>query len=41
MHAYWFTKGLQGSRQIREKINHLKDGDSIIELMGSSPKEKY
>ncbi|MDP4228332.1 MAG: tRNA-dihydrouridine synthase, partial [Bacteroidota bacterium] len=41
MHAHWFTKGLQGSRQIREKINNLKDGKAIIELIKNSSKEKY
>jgi tRNA-dihydrouridine synthase B len=39
-HAHWFTKGLHGSRQIREKINNLKDGKTIIELIKSSLKEK-
>jgi nifR3 family TIM-barrel protein len=39
-HAHWFTKGLHGSRQIREKINNLKDGKAIIELIKSSLKEK-
>lgn len=37
MHAHWFTKGLHGSRQIREKLNHLKNWDSIIELIESPP----
>lgn len=41
MHAHWFTKGLHGSRQIREKINSLKDGKAIIELIRSSCEEKY
>ena len=41
MHAHWFTKGLHGSRQIREKINNLKDGKAIIDLIRSSCKEKY
>jgi nifR3 family TIM-barrel protein len=41
MHAHWFTKGLHGSRQIREKINNLKDGKAIIELIRNSSKEKY
>ena len=41
MHAHWFTKGLHGSRQIREKINSLKDGKAIIELIRNSCKEKY
>jgi tRNA-dihydrouridine synthase B len=36
MHAHWFTKGLHNSRQIREKINNLKDGKAIIELIKSS-----
>ncbi len=36
MHAHWFTKGLHGSRQIREKINNLKDGKAIIELIKDS-----
>ena len=39
-HAHWFTKWLHGSRQIREKINNLKDGKTIIELIKSSLKEK-
>lgn len=38
MHAHWFTKGLHGSRQIREKINNLKDGKAIIDLIKSSCK---
>lgn len=41
MHAHWFTKGLHGSRQIREKINNLKDGKAIIELIRNFSKEKY
>lgn len=32
-HAHWFTKGLRGSRQIREKVNNLKDGKALIELI--------
>lgn len=40
-HAHWFTKGLHGSRQIREKINNLKDEKAIIELLKSSLEEKY
>lgn len=40
MHAHWFTKGLNGSRQIREKINNLKDGKAIVELIKSSLEEK-
>ncbi len=40
MHAQWFTKGLHGSRHIREKISSLKDANSIIELMKTSCKEK-
>jgi nifR3 family TIM-barrel protein len=40
MHANWFTKGLHNSRQLREKINNLKDGKAIIELIQSSYKEK-
>jgi tRNA-dihydrouridine synthase B len=40
-HAHWFTKGLHGSRQIREKINNLKDGRTIIELIKSSFEEDY
>jgi nifR3 family TIM-barrel protein len=39
MHANWFTKGLHNSRQLREKINILKDGKAIIELIQSSYKE--
>lgn len=41
MHAHWFTKGLHGSRQIREKINNLKDGMAMIELIQSSLSENY
>ncbi|AAM03489.1 TPA: tRNA dihydrouridine synthase DusB [Methanosarcina acetivorans] len=41
MHAHWFTKGLHGSRHVREKINSLKDGKAITELMRSSCQEKY
>lgn len=41
MHAHWFTKGLRGSRQLREKINNLKDGKTITELIRSSCQEKY
>jgi nifR3 family TIM-barrel protein len=41
MHAHWFTKGLHGSRQIRQRINNLKNENSIIELIESSSKEKY
>jgi nifR3 family TIM-barrel protein len=41
MHAHWFTKGLRGSRQIREKINNLKDGKAMIELIKNLSKEKY
>lgn len=41
IHAHWFTKGLHGSRQIREKINSLKDGKAMIELIKNSFKEKY
>lgn len=38
VHAHWFTKGIRGSRHIRERINNLKDSESIIELMRiSSP----
>ncbi|MGB9928990.1 MAG: tRNA dihydrouridine synthase DusB [Methanosarcina sp.] len=40
-HAHWFTKGLPGSRQIREKINIMKDRKAIIELIKSSYTEKY
>jgi tRNA-dihydrouridine synthase B len=40
-HAHWFTKGLHSSRQIREKINNLKDGKAIIELIKCSFLEKY
>ncbi|RXA18751.1 tRNA dihydrouridine synthase DusB [Methanosarcina sp. MSH10X1] len=35
-HAHWFTKGLRGSRQIREKVNNLKDGKALIELINNS-----
>lgn len=41
MHAHWFTKGLHGSRQLREKINGLKDGEDITELIRSLCQEKY
>jgi len=41
MHAHWFTKGLRGSRQMREKINNLKDGKAMIELIKNFSKEKY
>ncbi|TFH05542.1 MAG: tRNA dihydrouridine synthase DusB [Methanosarcina sp.] len=41
MHAHWFTKGLPGSRQVREKMNGLTDGKAITELMRSSCQEKY
>jgi tRNA-dihydrouridine synthase B len=41
MHAHWFTKGLRGSRQIREKINNLKDGKAMIELIKDFSREKY
>ncbi|MDD2439588.1 MAG: tRNA-dihydrouridine synthase family protein [Methanosarcinaceae archaeon] len=33
IHAHWFTKGLRGSRQLRERINNLNDSKAIIELM--------
>lgn len=35
-HAQWFTKGLSGSRNIRQKINGLKDPDSIISVIEDS-----
>jgi tRNA-dihydrouridine synthase B len=41
MHAHWFTKGLPGSRQVREKMNGLTDGKAITELMRSACQEKY
>ncbi|MCC4770779.1 tRNA-dihydrouridine synthase [Methanosarcina sp. DH2] len=41
MHAHWFTKGLRGSRQVREKLNGLKDGKAITELIRSSCQEQY
>ncbi len=41
MHAHWFTKGLHGSRQTREKINNLKDGKAMIELIKNFSREKY
>ena len=41
MHAHWFTKGLEGSRHIREKINSLKDGKAMINLIRSFCKNKY
>ncbi|KKG12908.1 tRNA dihydrouridine synthase DusB [Methanosarcina sp. 2.H.A.1B.4] len=40
-HAHWFTKGLPGSRQVREKMNGLTDGKAITELMRSSCQKKY
>ena len=40
MHAHWFTRGLPGSRQVREKINCLTDGKAITELMRSFCQEK-
>lgn len=39
-HAHWFTKGLRGSRQIREKVNNLKDGKALIELIKNSYQQK-
>ena len=33
MHTHLFTKGLRGSRQIREKVNNLKDGKALIGLI--------
>jgi nifR3 family TIM-barrel protein len=41
MHAHWFTKGLHGSRQIREKINGLDDGKAINEIIRSFCQEIY
>lgn len=41
MHSHWFTKGLRGSRQIRGKINNLKDGEAITELIKNTSQEKY
>ena len=41
MHAHWFTKGLHGSRHIREKINTLKDRKAMIELIRDFATEKY
>jgi tRNA-dihydrouridine synthase len=41
MHAHWFTKGLRGSRQVRERLNGLKDGKAITELIRSSCQEQY
>ncbi|WP_269848622.1 tRNA dihydrouridine synthase DusB [Methanosarcina horonobensis] len=41
MHAHWFTKGLRGSRQVREKINGLEDGRAITELLRSFCQEKH
>ncbi len=41
MQAHWFTKGLEGSRQIREKINSLKDGKAMIDLIRSFCKDEY
>ncbi|MDQ1274630.1 MAG: tRNA-dihydrouridine synthase [Euryarchaeota archaeon] len=40
-HAHWFTKGLRGSRQIREKINGLEDGKAVTELLRSFCQEIY
>lgn len=41
MHAHWFTKGLRGSRHVREKINNLEDGRAIAGLIKSFCQEKY
>ncbi len=41
MHAHWFTKGLRGSRHVREKINGLEDGKAITELIRSFCQEIY
>lgn len=41
IHAQWFTKGMQGSRQIRERINNLKDSESIIELMKALSEDSH
>jgi nifR3 family TIM-barrel protein len=41
MHAHWFTKGLHGSRHIREKINSLEDGKAVTELIRSFCQEIY
>lgn len=41
MHAHWFTKGLRGSRHIREKINGLEDGKAVTELIRSFCQEIY
>lgn len=41
MHAHWFTKGLRGSRQMREKINGLEDGKAVTELIRSFCQEIY
>lgn len=41
MHAHWFTKGIHGSRHIREKINSLEDGKAVTELIRSFCQEIY
>jgi nifR3 family TIM-barrel protein len=41
MHAHWFTKGIRGSRHIREKINSLEDGKAVTELIRSFCQEIY
>lgn len=41
MHAHWFTKGLHGSRHLREKINGSKDEKTITELIRGFCQEKY
>ncbi len=33
LHAKWFTRGIEGGRQLRTKINEAHDIDSILEVM--------
>ena len=34
LHAKWFTRGIDGGRLLRTKINSAKDIDSVLEVMG-------
>ena len=33
LHAKWFTRGIEGGKQLRTKINVAKDIDSVLEVM--------
>ncbi|KAF5411085.1 MAG: tRNA-dihydrouridine synthase B [Candidatus Methanocomedens sp.] len=33
LHAKWFTRGIEGGRQLRTRINVAKDIDSVLEVM--------